>query len=77
MYVASLDGDALAEPLPLGTAACPRWLIIAHVVNHRTQHRSELAHYLADCGHRLATSTCPKFSTSHSAGSCALTAAAP
>jgi uncharacterized damage-inducible protein DinB len=29
----------------------PRWLIVAHVVNHGTQHRSELARYFTECGH--------------------------
>ena len=29
----------------------PRWLIIAHVVNHGSQHRSELARYLTERGH--------------------------
>ena len=27
------------------------WQILAHVVNHGTQHRTELARYLTDCGH--------------------------
>ena len=48
-YVAGLDQAALVEPL--GKVSCPRWLILAHVVNHGTQHRSELARYLTDCGH--------------------------
>lgn len=48
-YVESLDDAAVAEPL--GTRSVPRWLIVAHVVNHGTQHRSELARYLTDCGH--------------------------
>jgi uncharacterized damage-inducible protein DinB len=29
----------------------PRWLILAHVVNHGTNHRTELARYLTDRGH--------------------------
>jgi|SRR5215471_10099980 len=48
-YAAGLDQAALAEPL--GRVSCPRWLIITHVVNHGTQHRSELARHLTDCGH--------------------------
>jgi len=48
-YVAGLDQAALAEPL--GEGSRPRWLIIAHVVNHGTQHRSELARYFTDLGH--------------------------
>jgi uncharacterized damage-inducible protein DinB len=53
-YVASLDDAALAEPLAMSDEpgdVIPRWLIIAHVVNHGTQHRSELARYLTECGH--------------------------
>ena len=49
-YVEGLDHAALAEPA-LWNRSRPRWLIIAHVVNHGTQHRSELARYLTDCGH--------------------------
>jgi uncharacterized damage-inducible protein DinB len=48
-FVEGLDHAALAEPL--GRGSLPRWLIIAHVVNHGTQHRTELARYLTDCGH--------------------------
>jgi uncharacterized damage-inducible protein DinB len=48
-YVAGLDEAALAEQL--GSRSFPRWLIVAHVANHGTQHRSELARFLTDCGH--------------------------
>jgi uncharacterized damage-inducible protein DinB len=53
-YVESLHGPDLSEPLALSedpNDEVPRWLIIAHVVNHGTQHRSELARYLTECGH--------------------------
>jgi uncharacterized damage-inducible protein DinB len=54
-YVATIDDDALAEPLTWqseGAAhSAPRWAILLHIVNHGTQHRSELARYLTDCGH--------------------------
>jgi uncharacterized damage-inducible protein DinB len=53
-YVASLDETGLNEPLAMSedpNDRIPRWLILAHVVNHGTQHRSELAHYLTRCGH--------------------------
>jgi len=50
--VESLDDAALNEPW--GTRpdfTRSRWLVIAHVVNHGTQHRSEVARYLTECGH--------------------------
>jgi uncharacterized damage-inducible protein DinB len=50
-YVGSLDRAALAEPLRVGRdATAPRWVILAHVVNHGTQHRAELARYLTERG---------------------------
>lgn len=55
-YVASLDEAALNERLSWGNeeeghVEEPRWKVIFHVVNHGTQHRSELARYLTVCGH--------------------------
>jgi uncharacterized damage-inducible protein DinB len=53
-YVGSLEPAALDERLALGDEpedSVPRWLIVAHVVNHGTQHRSELARYLTERGH--------------------------
>jgi uncharacterized damage-inducible protein DinB len=51
-YVESLDQAALTESLAMtADFAVPRWLVLAHVVNHGTQHRSELARYLTECGH--------------------------
>ena len=52
-YVGALDEDELGQPMTFGQdqpVTVPRWQIIAHVVNHGTQHRSELARYLTDCG---------------------------
>jgi uncharacterized damage-inducible protein DinB len=51
-FVESLDDAGLNEPWgPRPDFRIPRWLVVAHVVNHGTQHRSELAHYLTQCGH--------------------------
>ena len=50
-YVESLDQTGLDEPLADGDPREPRWLVVAHVVNHGTQHRSELARYLTESGY--------------------------
>ncbi len=51
-YVTSLDAAALDEEVLIGPDdRAPRWVILAHVVNHGTQHRSELALYLTEHGH--------------------------
>jgi uncharacterized damage-inducible protein DinB len=51
-YVDAIDHAALNEQLALDeTTSVPRWLILTHVVNHGTQHRSEMARYLTDLGH--------------------------
>jgi uncharacterized damage-inducible protein DinB len=50
--VESLDDDALAEPWgSRPDFVRPRWLVVAHIVSHGTQHRSELARYFTECGH--------------------------
>jgi uncharacterized damage-inducible protein DinB len=54
LYVEALEGPALNEQLALSEEAgdtVPRWLIVAHIVNHGSQHRAELARYLTECGH--------------------------
>jgi uncharacterized damage-inducible protein DinB len=53
-FVGSLDQRGLDQPMTIGfenTVDVPRWQILAHVVNHGTQHRSELARYLTESGH--------------------------
>jgi len=43
-YVSSLDNSALNEPIKIGSdLTVPRWLLVAHVVNHGTHHRGQVA----------------------------------
>ena len=52
MYVESLDDATLGATIQMGADfALPRWLVVAHIVNHGTQHRSELAGYLTEHGY--------------------------
>jgi uncharacterized damage-inducible protein DinB len=54
-YIDSLSAEALAETIELSrTFRVPRWQILLHIVNHSTHHRSELSHYLAQCGHSVS-----------------------
>lgn len=55
-YLDTLDNDDLDRILPYTTIkgvdyAHPLWQILAHVVNHGTQHRSEAAMLLTGYGH--------------------------
>jgi uncharacterized damage-inducible protein DinB len=53
-FARSLDQRGLDEPMTIGNenlVSVPRWQLLAHIVNHGTQHRSELARYLTECGH--------------------------
>ena len=54
-YTESLSEAELTERLRWdnedGPTSAPKWLIINHIINHGTQHRSEMAHYLTECGH--------------------------
>jgi uncharacterized damage-inducible protein DinB len=51
-YVGSLDEPTLNAPLMMGENwARPPWIVVAHIVSHGTQHRSELARYCTECGH--------------------------
>jgi uncharacterized damage-inducible protein DinB len=54
-FVRSLDDEALDQRLTWtvdgSRVSFPRWAVLLHLVNHGTQHRSELARYLTECGH--------------------------
>jgi uncharacterized damage-inducible protein DinB len=53
-YAESLDEAALQKPVVINREkgeTAPVWQVLAHVVNHGTQHRSELARYFTVCGY--------------------------
>lgn len=54
-YVGSASEQELEEHLSWDSEgrhfSAPRWAIVLHIVNHGTQHRSELARYLTERGH--------------------------
>lgn len=53
-YSEGLDDAALQQEIVIDKKSgetAPRWKILAHVVNHGTGHRSELARYCTVCGH--------------------------
>lgn len=53
-YARGLSDDELQNKVVINVERGEQaqiWQILAHVVNHGTQHRSELAHYFTVCGH--------------------------
>ena len=54
-YIAGLDDTVLAAPIRwqdgAETRSLSRWQALIQCANHGTQHRSELAAMLTDCGH--------------------------
>jgi uncharacterized damage-inducible protein DinB len=53
-YAESLNDETLLQPVIINREKgeyAPMWQVLAHVVNHGTQHRSELARYFTVCGY--------------------------
>jgi uncharacterized damage-inducible protein DinB len=56
-YVQTLDTATLNALVEFGTPqgwapqSAKLWHMLAHLLNHSTQHRTELARYLTDCGY--------------------------
>ncbi len=57
VYIHQLDETTLNAEVEYGSAqgrppkSAKLWHILVHILDHSTQHRSELARYLTDCGH--------------------------
>lgn len=52
MEEATLNGEVNYGTAQGHTAQFAKmWYILLHILNHSTQHRTELARYLTDCGH--------------------------
>ncbi len=56
LFVGALDQDSLARVITYTNTheeqwAYPLWQMLVHQVNHATQHRSEIAVTLTECGH--------------------------
>lgn len=70
-YVATLSDHQIARKVQYRSGrARPRkqtlWHILVHVVNHGTQHRSEVAHYLTACGQSPGNVDFSIFASKHS-----------
>ena len=56
-YIGSMDEAAINADIEFGSSqerdpqSAKLWQIMLHIVDHGSQHRSELARYFSDCGH--------------------------
>src|SRR5258706_3470320 len=56
-YVSGLTEQELEAEIDFGTEAggpprrTQRWKILLHIITHAAEHKTELAHFLTECGH--------------------------
>jgi uncharacterized damage-inducible protein DinB len=52
-HLSTLSESDLATKIAFGTAQrqAEQWYILLHIVNHGTEHQTEIGHYLTECGH--------------------------